>query len=100
MQWETAAGAVPLGTVKQRTMLAALAVDRGRLVSWSVLVDRVWDQAPAADARRVLYTYANRIRRLLEALGGCGGCRPPRLTCRSGGYVLEIDPDLIDVHRF
>ena len=101
VQWETAAGRVDLGAVKQRTVLAALAVEAGRLVTWTELVDRVWDQASATGSRGALYTYANRIRRLLEAVEAAaddGG--PARLACRSGGYLLHLDPDQVDLHRF
>jgi len=99
VRWEAAAGQLDLGTIKQRTMLAALAVEAGRLVSWSELVDRVWDQAPANGVRR-LYTYANRIRRLLETVEGAGAGPPARLARGSAGYLLHLDPDLVDLHRF
>lgn len=100
VQWETAAGLVDLGTVKQRTVLAALAVDAGRLVSWSELVDRVWDHAGANQTRAVLYTYAARIRRLLEMVNAASAAPPARLVRRSGGYLLDMDPDQVDQHRF
>ena len=100
VRWETADGPLELGTVKQRTVLAALAVDAGRMVSWSELADRVWDQAPAGGARQVLYTYANRIRRLLEAANAATTGPQALLVRRSGGYLLQLDPDEVDVHRF
>ncbi len=100
VRWETTGGLLDLGTVKQRTVLVALAVDAGRLVTWSELVDRVWDQAPPTGARRVLYTCANRIRRLLETLNVAGGGPPARLVRRSGGYLLQLDPEQVDLHRF
>src|SRR5882724_8312553 len=99
VRWDTASGQLDLGTVKQRTVLAALAVDAGRLVSWSELADRVWNEAPAGGARQVLYTYANRIRRLLEGAGATTGPQA-RLVRRSGGYLLQLDPNEVDVHRF
>ena len=100
VQWEVAGRRVDLGPVKQRTVLAALAVDACHLVPWSVLVDRVWDEAPATDARPVLYTYANRIRRMLETVNAAGAGLSAELAQRSGGYVLELDPDQVDLHRF
>ncbi|GAA4236630.1 DNA-binding SARP family transcriptional activator [Streptosporangium album] len=90
---------VDLGPAKQRTVLAALLTDAGRLVTWSALVDRVWDQAPTTDARNVLYTYVNRIRRLLERAHAAGGPEAA-LVRRTGGYVLEVEPDRVDLHRF
>jgi DNA-binding SARP family transcriptional activator len=40
--------AVPLGPARQRTVLAALAVDAGRPVPLDVLIARVWDEDPPA----------------------------------------------------
>jgi DNA-binding SARP family transcriptional activator/tetratricopeptide (TPR) repeat protein len=101
VRWETPAGQVDLGAVKQRTVLAALAAEAGRLVTWTELVDRVWDQASATGSRGALYTYANRIRRLLEAVDAAADDgSPARLARRSGGYLLHLDPDQVDVHRF
>jgi DNA-binding SARP family transcriptional activator/Tfp pilus assembly protein PilF len=97
--WSGPGDAVDLGPVRQRTVLAALLVDAGRLVPAEALAERVWeaDERPA-DAIRVLYAYAGRIRRIVAALGPPAG--PIELTRRAGGYVLQIDTDLVDVHRF
>lgn len=100
VRWETPAGSLDLGTIKQRTVLAALAVDAGHLVPWSELIDRVWELVPAAEPRRALYTYASRIRRLLAQVNAAEGSPPALLLRRSGGYLLEVDPDRVDLHRF
>ena len=86
---------VAVGAPAQCAVLAALAVDAGRLVPVEVLVDRVWGPAPPPRARRILHTYLTRVRRLLEP-----GGEVARLVHRTGGYVLEVDPDRVDVHRF
>ncbi|TDP89913.1 AfsR/SARP family transcriptional regulator [Labedaea rhizosphaerae] len=85
-----------LGTPRQHAVLAVLAVDAGRPVPIEVLVDRVWDEDPPAAARNVLYSHLSRIRRLLAEAGEMS----VNLTRRGGGYVLEIDPDDVDLHRF
>ncbi|MFC4588698.1 AfsR/SARP family transcriptional regulator [Sphaerisporangium corydalis] len=102
VEWTVRGHAADLGSAKQRTVLAALLVDAGRLVPWPTLIDRVWDQAPATDARGVLYTYVNRIRRILEQARTSGDLtrRTVALTRRTGGYALEMEPDLVDLHRF
>jgi DNA-binding SARP family transcriptional activator/Tfp pilus assembly protein PilF len=97
--WTGAGDTIDLGPVRQRTVLAALLVDAGQLVPAEALAERVWeaDERPA-DAVRVLYAYASRIRRIVTALGPDAG--PVDLIRRAAGYVLEIDRDLVDAHRF
>jgi DNA-binding SARP family transcriptional activator/tetratricopeptide (TPR) repeat protein len=86
---------VDLGPARQRTVLAALAVDAGTPVPLDTLIGRVWDENPPAGARSGLYSYLTRIRRALAQV------EPrPGLHVRSGGYVLELDPDAVDLHRF
>ncbi|MET7748652.1 BTAD domain-containing putative transcriptional regulator [Micromonospora sp. NPDC005367] len=86
-----------LGPPKQRLVFAALAVDAGRGVPIEALVDRVWDDAPPADARGVLYTYLTRIRRILAAAGS--EAAPVTVTRNQSGYLLAADPDHVDLHR-
>jgi DNA-binding SARP family transcriptional activator len=88
-----------VGTPRQQTVLAALAVDAGRPVPIETLVARVWDEAPPVEARNVLYSHLSRIRQLLKRATGITGV-PARLDRRSAGYVLDVDPDLVDLHRF
>jgi DNA-binding SARP family transcriptional activator/tetratricopeptide (TPR) repeat protein len=82
---------VDCGSPQQRLVLAVLAVSVGQPVTAEALIDRVWDEAPPAGARRTLHVYVAGLRRLLP-----GGA----LVRRSGGYVLEANPDRVDVHRF
>jgi DNA-binding SARP family transcriptional activator/tetratricopeptide (TPR) repeat protein len=84
---------VELGSPKQRIVLAVLLVEAGRPVSTDLLVDRVWEEAPAGDARRMVSTYVSRLRRVLADL-------PVELVRRPGGYELRVEPDLVDLHRF
>ncbi|MEV4413118.1 tetratricopeptide repeat protein [Catellatospora sp. NPDC049609] len=88
---------VDLGAPRQRAVLAALAWDAGRLVRTDELVDRVWGDEPPARARESLHSYVARIRRVLA---DCAQPAPVRLASRSGGYVLECAPELVDVHLF
>ncbi|MEU7925370.1 BTAD domain-containing putative transcriptional regulator [Micromonospora sp. NPDC049107] len=87
-----------LGPPKQRLVFAALAVDVGRSVPIEALVDRVWDDAPPADARGVLYTYLTRIRRILVAAQSAETV-PITVGRSQTGYLLDIDPDRVDLHR-
>jgi DNA-binding SARP family transcriptional activator/tetratricopeptide (TPR) repeat protein len=90
---------IEVGPPQRCAVLAALAVDAGRPVTVETLIDRVWDDRPPEGARRALHAHITRIRRLLEHAGAPDG-RPARLLRRSGGYLLDIDPDRVDLHRF
>ncbi|MGI5499710.1 BTAD domain-containing putative transcriptional regulator [Lentzea sp. CA-135723] len=82
---------VDLGPARQRCVLAALAVDAGQVVSVDRLIDRVWGGRAPLRARQTLVNYLSRLRLVLTA---------GALVRRSGGYVLEIAPGEIDLHRF
>jgi DNA-binding SARP family transcriptional activator len=86
---------VPAGPPQQRRLLAALAADTGRMVTVQALIDRVWDEAPGG-ARHTLHVLITRLRGVLRD----GDQTLARIVHRSGGYLLEIDPPQVDVHRF
>ncbi|HEV2370562.1 MAG TPA: BTAD domain-containing putative transcriptional regulator [Streptosporangiaceae bacterium] len=92
-------GLVDAGPARQRCVLAALAADAGRVVPVEVLQERVWGGEPPQQARRSLYVYITRVRRLME-LASPGQAEDARLVRRSGGYVLDVDPDQVDLHKF
>ncbi|GIH02154.1 SARP family transcriptional regulator [Rhizocola hellebori] len=81
--------AVHLGTPRQRGVLAALAVDAGRLVEVDMLIDRVWDKPPQR-VRQALWVYVSQLRAALRHTAGA------QLVSRSGGYLLDVEPDAVD----
>ncbi|WP_435179055.1 AfsR/SARP family transcriptional regulator [Actinacidiphila sp. bgisy145] len=87
-----------LGSVKERTLLAALALEAGRPIALDALVGRLWDGAPPDHARENAHTYVSRLRgRLRRAAGGPDA---PRIATRAHTYVLEAEPDSVDWHRY
>jgi DNA-binding SARP family transcriptional activator/tetratricopeptide (TPR) repeat protein len=88
---------VEVGPPQRCVVLAALAADVGRPVSREVLIDRVWGQSPPRGAWRTLQTHVAGVRGLLTRAGAPGQAVVAR---RRGGYLLDVDPDLVDVHRF
>ena len=84
---------VDIGHAKQRTVLAVLLVEAGRPVSAGTLIDRVWDHTPPGSALNVLYGYVTRLRRSLAQ----AGATVPRTA---GGYLVDVDPERVDLHRF
>jgi DNA-binding SARP family transcriptional activator len=95
---------VAAGQPRQSLVLAGLLADAGRLVTSDQLVDRVWGQSAPAGARRALHSHIARIRKIL-ALASISGQDPApqgsaRLIHLTGGYLLDVDPDRVDAHRF
>ncbi|MBA2952459.1 AAA family ATPase [Nocardioides sp. MAH-18] len=74
-------GPVTLGGPKQRALLAALALHRGRAVSVDTLADLVWDGAPPPGVSGTLQGYVAGLRRALE----------PGRTTRGGGTLLVTE---------
>jgi DNA-binding SARP family transcriptional activator/tetratricopeptide (TPR) repeat protein len=88
---------VPAGQPRQRGVLAALAVDVGRPVSLDGLVYRVWGESPPNRVRTAVYAYITQLRHLL---GRPAPGQPGALHRTQGGYVLRLEPDAVDLHRF
>ncbi|WP_405614640.1 AfsR/SARP family transcriptional regulator [Streptomyces sp. NBC_01508] len=91
-QWLT------LGSDKERMLLAALALDVGRPVAISELMERLWDGDPPARARENAHTYVSRIRRRLRAAGTGPGA--PTIVGRAHTYTLRTARDSVDRQRF
>ncbi|MEU7580310.1 BTAD domain-containing putative transcriptional regulator [Streptomyces sp. NPDC041068] len=88
----------PLGSVKERCVLAVLIHARGEPVTVDTLIDRVWDTDPPPTAQSTLHAYLSRVRgRLRRSVGELARVeRPsPRL------YQLRVaDPGDVDLLRF
>jgi DNA-binding SARP family transcriptional activator/class 3 adenylate cyclase/tetratricopeptide (TPR) repeat protein len=82
---------VALGAGRQRAVLALLLMHANEVVTSDRLVDELWAGYPPGSARKALQVYVFRTRRALGA---------ERIRTRSSGYVLEVGPDELDVHRF
>ena len=88
---------VPLGTPKQRALLAALVINRNRPVSIDSLLTAVWGESPPPGARASLHTYISNLRRVF---GNAGNESQGTLIKRPPGYLLGVpDPDC-DLGRF
>ncbi|MEU6153092.1 BTAD domain-containing putative transcriptional regulator [Actinosynnema sp. NPDC047251] len=87
-------GFAPIRHARVRCVLAALLVDANRVVDVDVLADRVWGERLPQRPREGVYSYVSRLRRALADVPGAV------LGKRSGGYVLDVDPQAVDLHRF
>src|SRR6478735_4828040 len=81
---------VALGGQKPRILLAVLALEPGRVVSVDRLVEALWPGDPPETALHAVQVYVSQLR---KALGPVIAARPP-------GYVLDLESERIDAHRF
>jgi DNA-binding SARP family transcriptional activator len=84
-------GALALGGIKQRSVLALLLLHANEVVSADRLIDALWGASPPLTARKTIQVYVSRLR---AALGN------DRLVTRPGGYVLYVEPEELDLARF
>ncbi|MDT0615403.1 BTAD domain-containing putative transcriptional regulator [Streptomyces lancefieldiae] len=91
--------AVPIQGIKQRAVLGFLLLSANRAVATSALMDALWPGGEAPNtARKILH---NAIWGLRSALGsGQPEGDGPALITRPPGYVLQLDQDAVDLHRF
>ena len=80
---------VPKG--RAGVVLAALALSAGRPLSLELLADRVWGEQLPQSAKASLHSHVMRLRRILGA---------EVIRTVPVGYVLDVDPDQVDVLRF
>src|SRR5688572_20407149 len=73
---------LPLGGVKQRSLLAVLLQHANQVVSTDHLLQELWGDAPPATAAKSIQVYVHRLRKLLG---------PQRLVTRPPGYALKVD---------
>src|SRR3954454_8343562 len=84
-------GPLPLGGAKQRALLVLLLLNANRVVSRERLIDELWGEDPPKTAVTSIQVYVSRLRKLLPE---------GTLFTRARGYLLEVEPDHIDLSRF
>ncbi|MEU9132754.1 AfsR/SARP family transcriptional regulator [Kitasatospora sp. NPDC048540] len=89
----------PLGGRRPKTVLAALILARGALVSEEQIIDAVWEERLPDKPRQALHTYVADLRRALEPWR-CARQTPVVLLRHAGGYRLELGRDALDSARF
>jgi len=90
---------IRLGGARQRALLAILVLHANRVLPSERLIELLWgDEAPDS-AINALQVHVSQLRRALEphrAPGTAAGL----VLHRSSGYVLAVEPDQLDMHRF
>jgi DNA-binding SARP family transcriptional activator len=85
-------GPIAISSARQRAVLATLALDAGRPVPVSRLVDAVWPNDPPASARNSLQSHVTRLR---SVLGDAA-----LIVLEPAGYRLGVPPERVDALRF
>jgi hypothetical protein len=86
------AGSLPvIRAGQQRTVLALLALEAGRVLSTCRLIDELWGARVPPSAVRTVQGYVFRLRRVLG---------PGVLQTRRQGYELTVPPESVDANLF
>lgn len=86
----------PVGGPQVRALLAALALDAGRVVGRERLIDELYGEEPPGDAGHALQSQVSRLRRALRGGGETGEI----VESTGAGYRLAVDADAVDATRF
>ncbi|MFI6095580.1 BTAD domain-containing putative transcriptional regulator [Lentzea sp. NPDC051213] len=78
-----------LGGFTRRAALGFLLLNAGRVVSISELTEALWADGPPPTARGILLNVVSALRK-----SGID------LVTRKPGYLLRVEPDRVDLHRF
>jgi SARP family transcriptional regulator, regulator of embCAB operon len=88
---------VPLGTPKQRAVLAMLLMNRNSPVGIERLISALWDDEPPSGARASIHSYVSNLRKLLN---GAGIDARLVLAAAPPGYRLAVAENDCDLGRF
>ncbi|MFE5094798.1 BTAD domain-containing putative transcriptional regulator [Streptomyces sp. NPDC056638] len=80
---------------RQRTVLAMLLLESGRVVSNDRLVEAIWERKPPATSRTQVQIGICALRRMLPAEP-----HPGPIVTRSPGYLLRMAEGQLDLHAF
>ncbi|WP_420156865.1 BTAD domain-containing putative transcriptional regulator [Nocardiopsis sp. CNT-189] len=81
---------MPVGGPRQRCVLGALLVDVGKEVPIDRLISHLWGDDPPRTARSVVQVQISHLRRAF----------PGTIVTTPGGYLADVDPVRVDLHRF
>ena len=83
---------LPLGGIRQRTLLALLLTRANEVVSADRLIDELWGAQPPGKAANALQTHVSQLRKAFA----------PReaIVTQEPGYLIRVGVDELDLHRF
>ncbi len=80
-----------LGGPKARALLARLALDANRTVAVQRLIDDLWGDRVPESAAKMVQIYVSQLRKVLPQ---------GVLRTQAPGYVIDLDPEAVDLTRF
>ena len=86
---------LPLGSPKQRALLALLLVHANETVSRDRLIEELSGDAAPSTVESAIHVYLSRLRRLLKSAGAGG-----MLVRQTHGYQLRVTAEQLDARRF
>jgi DNA-binding SARP family transcriptional activator len=82
-----------LGSPRERALLALLLLHANHVLPQERIVEELWPDGAPASAAKIVQIYVSRLRKAF------GDARDV-LESRGCGYVLRVDPEDVDLHRF
>jgi DNA-binding SARP family transcriptional activator len=79
---------------KQRVLMGIFLLHPNEVLAPDRLMEALWDGAPPKGGRTALAMQVSRLRKLLHLR------EEGVLETRPGGYLLNVEPDSVDLHRF
>ncbi|REE98344.1 BTAD domain-containing putative transcriptional regulator [Thermomonospora umbrina] len=95
--WTSDGRPVRIPEVKVRALLAELVVEAGRVVPADRLIDHLWGENLPSNPAGALQSRVSQLRRALDdAEPSARGL----VVSRAPGYLLDAEPDAVDIGRF
>jgi DNA-binding SARP family transcriptional activator len=85
---------ISLGPAKQRGLLAVLLLNANAVVSTRQIVDDLWGVDAPPTAVKMVHVFVSRLRTLI------GPSAASRLCTRGRGYLLQVEPEDLDLTQF
>ncbi|MCX4993677.1 AfsR/SARP family transcriptional regulator [Streptomyces sp. NBC_00568] len=86
---------IPLGSIKQRQVLAALLCQANRPVTANRIIFEVWPDKPPASAKKNIQVYISNLRAIFRNTG-----HADRITYQDQTYRISVADDELDTIRF
>jgi DNA-binding SARP family transcriptional activator len=99
LEAERDGASVPLGSFRQRSVLALLLIHANKVVSTDRIIDDLWGDEVGADRQNALWVHVSNLRSALEPSREKRSDGTLVLT-RAPGYVLQLRPEQLDAWHF